>query len=91
LLSSFEICVSQFSLLSKCIPRYFVELTLLISWLPICTLNGVYPKTAFKREPDTDPDIRNAFTDTSRIHTFGKICTFINLLSSEAPFLPSVP
>jgi len=20
-----------------------------------------YPKTAFKREPDTDPDIRNAF------------------------------
>jgi len=31
---------SQFSLLSKCIPRYFVELTLLIRWLPICTLNG---------------------------------------------------
>jgi len=29
-----------------------------------------YPKTAFKREPDTDPDIRNAFI--SRIQTFGK-------------------
>jgi len=34
-----------------------------------------YPKTAFKWEPDTDPDIRNAFTDVSRIHTFGKSCT----------------
>jgi len=26
-----------------------------------------YAKTAFKREPDTDPDIRNAFIDISRI------------------------
>jgi len=24
-----------------------------------------YPKSAFKREPDTDPDIRNAFIDNS--------------------------
>jgi len=32
-----------------------------------------YPKTVFKREPDTDPDIRNAFVfvDISRIQTFG--------------------
>jgi len=34
-----------------------------------------YPKTAFKGEPDTDPDIRNAFIDISRIQTFGKSCT----------------
>jgi len=34
-----------------------------------------YPKTAFKWEPDTDPDIRNAFIDVSRIHTSGKSCT----------------
>jgi len=37
-----------------------------------------YPKTAFKREPDTDPDIRNAFIGISRIQTFGKICTLHN-------------
>jgi len=37
-----------------------------------------YPKTAFKREPDTDPDIRNAFIDISRIQTFGKSCTLHN-------------
>jgi len=35
-----------------------------------------YPKTAFKREPDTDPDIRNGFIDISGIQTFGKTCTF---------------
>jgi len=35
-----------------------------------------YPKTAFKREPDTD--IRNAFIDNSRIQTFGKSCTMQN-------------
>jgi len=29
-----------------------------------------YPKSALKREPDTD--IRNAFIDISRIQTFGK-------------------
>jgi len=34
-----------------------------------------YPKTAFKREPDTDPDIRNASINISRIQTFGKSCT----------------
>jgi len=34
-----------------------------------------YPKTAFKWEPGTDPDIRNAFIDVSRIHTYGKSCT----------------
>jgi len=31
-----------------------------------------YPKTAFKRKPDPDPDIRNAFIDVSRNQTFGK-------------------
>jgi len=52
-----------------------------------------YPKTAFKRESDTDPDIRNAFIDIFRIQTFGKVahCTIIHLLSSEASFLLSVP
>ena len=37
-----------------------------------------YPKTPLKREPDTDPDIRNAFIDISRIQTFGKSCTLHN-------------
>jgi len=37
-----------------------------------------YPKCALKREPDTDPDIRNAFSDISRIQTFGKSCTLHN-------------
>jgi len=37
-----------------------------------------YPKTAFKREPVTDPDIRNAFISVSRIQTFGKSCTLHN-------------
>ena len=37
-----------------------------------------YPKTAFKWEPDTDPNIRNAFIDTSRIQTFGNSCTLHN-------------
>jgi len=37
-----------------------------------------YPKTAFKREPDMDPDIRNTFIDISRIRTFGKSCTLQN-------------
>jgi len=37
-----------------------------------------YPKTAFKWEPDMDPDIRNAFIDFSRIQTFGKSCTLHN-------------
>jgi len=61
-----------------------------------------YPKTAFKREPDTDPDIRNGFIDISRIQTFGKSYTLhnhsrydygtiIHSLSSEASFQPSVP
>ena len=31
-----------------------------------------YPETAIKREPDTDPDIRNAFFDISRIQIFWK-------------------
>jgi len=38
-----------------------------------------YPKIVFKREPDTDPDIRNAFIDIARIQTFGKSCTLHNL------------
>jgi len=52
-----------------------------------------YPKTAFKRQPDTDPDIRNAFIDIFRIQTFGKVthCTIIHLLSTEASFQRSVP
>ena len=52
-----------------------------------------YPKTAFIREPDTDPDIRNAFIDIFKIQTFGRFahCTIIHLLSSEASFQPSVP
>jgi len=52
-----------------------------------------YLKTAFKRQPDTDPDIRNAFIDIFRIQTFGKVAhgTVIHLLSSEASFQPSVP
>jgi len=37
-----------------------------------------YPKTAFKPEPDTDPDIQNAFISISRIQTFGKSCTLHN-------------
>jgi len=37
-----------------------------------------YPKPAFKREPDTDPDIRHGFIDVSRIQTFGKSCTLHN-------------
>ena len=37
-----------------------------------------YPKTAFKWEPDTHPDIRNAFIDISRFQTFGKTCAFHN-------------
>ena len=37
-----------------------------------------YLKSALKREPDTDPDIRNAFIDISRIQTFGKSCTLHN-------------
>jgi len=37
-----------------------------------------YPKSAFKREPDTDPDIQPAFIDISRIQTFGKSCTLHN-------------
>jgi len=61
-----------------------------------------YPKTTFKREPDTDPDIRNGCIDISSIQTFGKSCTLhdhsrydygtiIHSLSSEASFQPSVP
>jgi len=37
-----------------------------------------YPKSALKRKPDMDPDIRNAFIDISRIQTFGKSCTLHN-------------
>ena len=37
-----------------------------------------YPKTAIKREPDTDPDIRNALFDISRIQIFGKSCILLN-------------
>jgi len=46
-----------------------------------------YPTATFKREPDTEPGIRNAFVDTSRIQTFGNSCTLRNhsfiLVSSE--------
>jgi len=54
-----------------------------VSWLDIrqesefATGYG-YPKTAFKREPDTDPDIRDVFIDISKIQTFGKSCTLHN-------------
>ena len=48
-----------------------------------------YPKTTFKREPDTD--IRNAFVDILRIQTFGKSCTLRShsfiLVSSEPSYL----
>ena len=42
-------------------------------------------------QPDTN--IQNVFFDIFRIQTFGKVahCTIIQLLSSEASFLPSVP
>jgi len=61
-----------------------------------------YPKTNFKRERDTDPDIRNGFVDVSRIQTFRNSCTLHNhsryeygtiiySLSSEASFQLSVP
>ena len=43
-----------------------------------CATGYGYPKSALKREPDTDPDIRNAFIDISRIQTFGKSCTLHN-------------
>ena len=60
---------------------------------PVCRLNirkdsefatGYgYPKTVFKREPDTDPDIRNGFIDVSRIQTFGNSCTLHNQSSYD--------
>jgi len=34
-----------------------------------------YQKTAFKWEPDTEKDIRNAFLGISRIQTLGRSCT----------------
>jgi len=37
-----------------------------------------YPKSVLKQVPDTDPYIRNAFIDISRILTFGKSCTLHN-------------
>ena len=40
-----------------------------------------YPKTAFKQKLDTDPVIRNAFIDISRIQTFGKSCTIVHFVS----------
>jgi len=42
-----------------------------------------YPKSALKREQDTDPEIQNAFIDISRIQTLEKVanCTIIHLLS----------
>ena len=54
-----------------------------VCWLDIrqdseFTTGYGYPKTAFKREPDTDPVIRNAFIDVSRIQSFGKSCTLHN-------------
>ena len=45
-------------------------------------------KTAFKRKPDTDPDIRNAFVDISRIQTFGNSCTLHNHSISEIAHSP---
>jgi len=55
-----------------------------------------YPKTAFKREPDTDPGIRNAFIDISRIQTLEKSCTlhnhsFINFRSIFSAFCAMTP
>ena len=40
-----------------------------------------YPKTAFKQKPHTDPDIRKAFIDISKVQTFGKSCTMIYFVS----------
>jgi len=37
-----------------------------------------YARSAFKRKPGTDLDIRNAFIDILRIQTFGKSCTLHN-------------
>jgi len=53
-----------------------------------------YSKTASKREPDMDKDIRNTFLDFSRIQTLEKKaahCTIVYLVSLEASFQPSVP
>jgi len=38
-----------------------------------------YPKTAFKREPNSDKDTRTAFLDISRVQSLGKCCTLHNL------------
>jgi len=52
-----------------------------------------YPKTAFKWEPDTDPDIRNTFIDVRGFTLLEKVahCMINHSLSSEASFQPSVP
>ena len=52
-----------------------------------------YPKTAFKREPDTDLDTRNVLINISWIQTFGKFahCAIIHLLFLKASFQPSLP
>jgi len=52
-----------------------------------------YQKTAFKWEPDTDPDIRNALSIFREFKLVEKVarCTIIHSLFSEAYFQPSVP
>jgi len=52
-----------------------------------------YPKTAFKREPDTDKDIRNAFSLFRGFRLLEKVahCTIIHFVSSEASFQLFVP
>jgi len=47
-----------------------------------------YPKTAFKREPDTDPDIRNVLSTFREFRLLEKVahCTIILSLPSEASF-----
>jgi len=58
-----------------------------------------YPKSGLKREPDTDPDIRNSFINVSMIPTFGKSCTlhnhsfiiFRSIFSAFHAMTPSLP
>jgi len=64
---------------------------------PVCRLDirqdgdfatgSEYPKTAFKREPDTDKDIRNAFIDILRIQTFLKKVAHCAIIHVSSEFL----
>ena len=50
-----------------------------------------YPKTAFEREPDTDPETLLSIFRRFRLLEKVTHCTIIRLLSSEAYFQLSVP